>query len=145
MSLNLYPMLGALIGQSINSEYVIWSRWKNNLKGYQCAKRGRDSVQAASVWSLSYQRKSTQFVSIPSARALLGCCLAAAVLCWALSIQPAQPDPSVGCRVWQLAWLAGGCIWRALFVLFYFAFLLYFFVISSGTIYAEYVETNNRL
>lgn len=116
------------------------------MKGYQCANHRRDSVQTASVWSLSYHCKSTQFGWISSARALLDCCLAAAVLSLGLinsASSAGQYRAGPQCRVSGLAtgwagWLAD-CVAGASRGLCLFCFILHFYFIFFHDKQRDYI------
>lgn len=139
MSLNLYPMVGALIGQSINSGYIIWSRWKQFERLSMCKPQTRlrsDGVSVVFVLSLQIHAIWLDFISTSSPRLLSSssCALAGPYQFSQLSRTVSGRTPVSGLGSGNR--LSG---WRVplegfvCFVLFCI-FTLFFFMISSATI-----------
>lgn len=143
MSLNLYPMVGALIGQSINSGYIIWSRWKQFERLSMCKPQTRlrsrsDGVSVVFVLSLQIHAIWLDFISTSSPRLLSSssssCALAGPYQFSQLSrtVPGRTPVSGLGSGN-RLGWLAGASRGLCLFC-FILQFYFIFFMISSATI-----------
>lgn len=143
MSLNLYPMVGALIGQSINSGYIIWSRWKQFERLSMCKPQTRlrsDGVSVVFVLSLQIHAIWLDFISTSSPRLLSSssCALAGPYQFSQLSRTVSGRTPVSGLGSgnrlgWLAVWLAGASRGLCLFC-FILHFYFIFFMISSATI-----------